>query len=130
MYASKAVPCWLVFDDGYVQRYAATSNPLKRRIPQEVIDRGAIKTGATIEELAGKIGVPPGGLARTVARFNDGARRGLDPDFGRGQSAYNDCLGDPGHKPNASLGPSGSGPVLRDRDLPQRCRDLRRGGHG
>jgi len=29
----------------------------------------------------------------------------LDPDFGRGQSAYNDCLGDPGHKPNASLGP-------------------------
>ena len=31
--------------------------------------------------------------------------KGLDPDFGRGQSAYNDCLGDPGHKPNASLGP-------------------------
>ena len=38
-------------------------------------------------------------------RFNEHARKGLDPDFGRGQSAYNDCLGDPGHKPNASLGP-------------------------
>jgi 3-oxosteroid 1-dehydrogenase len=104
MYANKAVPCWLIFDEGYVQRYAATSNPLKRRIPQEVIDSGAIKVGPTIEELAGEIAVPPERLARTVARFNEYARRGLDPDFGRGQSAYNDCLGDPGHKPNAALG--------------------------
>jgi 3-oxosteroid 1-dehydrogenase len=105
MYANKAVPCWLIFDEGYVQRYAATSNPLKRRIPQEVIDSGAIRVGPTIEELAGEIAVPPDKLARTVARFNEYARRGLDPDFGRGQSAYNDCLGDPGHKPNAALGP-------------------------
>ena len=31
-----------------------------------------------------------------MKRFNESAAKGLDPDFGRGQSAYNDCLGDPG----------------------------------
>ena len=105
MYANKAVPCWLIFDEGYVQRYAATSNPLKRRIPQEVIDGGAIKRGATVEDLGRQIGVDPEGLVRTVGRFNEYARKGLDPDFGRGQSAYNDCLGDPGHQPNHAVGP-------------------------
>jgi 3-oxosteroid 1-dehydrogenase len=104
MYANKAVPCWLIFDEGYVQRYATTSNPLKRGLPQEVIDSGAIRKADTIEELAGLIGVDPVGLKRTVTRFNEHAEKGLDPDFGRGQSAYNDCLGDPGHKPNRSLG--------------------------
>jgi 3-oxosteroid 1-dehydrogenase len=104
MYANKAVPCWVVFDEGYIQRYAATSNPFQRRMPQEVIDRGAIRSAGTLEELAGKIGVPPENLVRTVRRFNDFARKGLDPDFGRGQSAYNDCLGDPGYTPNHALG--------------------------
>ena len=30
MYANKAVPCWIIFDEGYVRRYVSTSNPLKR----------------------------------------------------------------------------------------------------
>jgi 3-oxosteroid 1-dehydrogenase len=118
MYASKAVPCWVIFDEGYVQRYAATSNPFKRRIPQEVVDSGAIRTASTIEELARSIGLPPEGLAGTVTRFNEFARRGLDPDFGRGQSAYNDCLGDPGHKPNASLGPLDRSPFYATEVFP------------
>jgi 3-oxosteroid 1-dehydrogenase len=104
MYANKAVPCWVVFDEGYMQRYAATSNPLRRGIPREVIDRGDIRRAWTLEELAREIGVDPDSLVRTVQRFNEYARRGLDPDFGRGQSAYNDCLGDPGYKPNHALG--------------------------
>jgi 3-oxosteroid 1-dehydrogenase len=105
MYANKAVPCWLIFDEGYVQRYAATSNPLKRGIPQEVIDSGVIRKADTLKDLADEISVDPERLVRTVQRFNEFARKGLDPDFGRGQSAYNDCLGDPGHRPNRALGP-------------------------
>ena len=32
MYANKAVPCWMIFDEGYVRRYViAAPNPLKRR---------------------------------------------------------------------------------------------------
>jgi len=105
MYANKAVPCWMVFDDGYVRRYVAGANPLKRRLPLELIANGAVKRADTIGDLARQIEVPADALARTVQRFNDFAAKGLDPDFGRGQSAYNDCLGDPGYRPNAAIGP-------------------------
>jgi 3-oxosteroid 1-dehydrogenase len=105
MYANKAVPCWLVFDEGYVRRYAATANPLQRRMPSEPIESGAIRKADTLDALARQIGVDPDGLVEAVARFNEYARKGLDPDFGRGQSAYNDALGDPGHRPNRSIGP-------------------------
>jgi len=105
MYANKAVPCWLVFDEGYCRRYAPTANPFQRRLPPGAVESGAVRRADTIEALAGQIGVDPAGLARTVERFSRFAVKGLDPDFGRGQSAYNDCLGDPGYKPNASLGP-------------------------
>jgi 3-oxosteroid 1-dehydrogenase len=44
-------------------------------------------------------------LEKTVERFNRFAAMGLDPDLSRGQSAYNDCLGDPGYGPNAAIGP-------------------------
>jgi 3-oxosteroid 1-dehydrogenase len=105
MYAHKAVPCWLIFDEGYCRQYAPSANPFQRRLPKEAFESGAVRTADTLEELARQIGVDPNGLVRTVQRFNEYAAKGLDPDFGRGQSAYNDCLGDPGHKPNASLGP-------------------------
>jgi 3-oxosteroid 1-dehydrogenase len=104
MYAHNAVPCWMVFDDGYVRRYVAGANPLKRRLPLELIASGAVKRADTIGDLARQIDIPGDALARTVERFNQFAAKGLDPDFGRGQSAYNDCLGDPGYRPNAAIG--------------------------
>jgi len=61
--------------------------------------------GATIGDLAHQMDVPAEALEQSVKRFNGFAAKGLDPDFGRGQSAYNDCLGDPGYRPNAALGP-------------------------
>jgi 3-oxosteroid 1-dehydrogenase len=105
MYANKAVPCWLVFDEGYCRRYAPSSNPFQRRLPKGAVESGAIRRADTLDALAREIAVDPAGLAQTVERFNRFAVKGLDPDFGRGQSAYNDCLGDPGYRPNRSLGP-------------------------
>jgi 3-oxosteroid 1-dehydrogenase len=118
MYANKAVPCWMVFDDGYVRRYVAGANPLKRRLPSGLIDSGAVKRADTIGGLAGQIDVPADALARTVERFNQFAVKGLDPDFGRGQSAYNDCLGDPGYRPNAAIGPLGRAPYYATKVYP------------
>jgi len=119
MYANKAVPCWMVFDEGYVGRYVSGANPLKkRRLPEELIERGAVVRGDTIGDLARQIDVAAAELENTIHRFNEFAAKGLDPDFGRGQSAYNDCLGDPGYRPNAAVGPLERAPYYATRVLP------------
>jgi len=119
MYANKAVPCWMVFDEGYIRRYVSGANPFKKRsLPEELIERGAVLRGATVAEVARQIDVPADTLEQTVKRFNGFAVKGLDPDFGRGQSAYNDCLGDPGYRPNAALGPLERPPYYATRVLP------------
>jgi len=119
MYANKAVPCWMVFDEGYIHRYVSGANPFKKRsLPEELIERGAVLRGNTIADLAHQMEVPAGTLEQTVKRFNGFAAKGLDPDFGRGQSAYNDCLGDPGYRTNAALGPLDRAPYYATRVVP------------
>ena len=119
MYANKAVPCWMVFDEGYIHRYVSGANPFKKRsLPEELIERGAVLRGNTIADLARQMEVPAGALAQTVQRFNGFAAKGLDPDFGRGQSAYNDCLGDPGYRTNAALGPLDRAPFYATKVVP------------
>ncbi|MEB4212284.1 FAD-binding protein [Mycobacterium sp. 94-17] len=123
MYANKAVPCWMIFDEGYVRRYVTSASPLKslkrnQPLPPELIESGAVKRAGTISGLAREIGLPADELASTIRRFNQFAAKGLDPDFGRGQSAYNDCLGDPGYRPNAAIGPLDTAPYYATRVLP------------
>lgn len=118
MYAAKAVPCWMVFDHGYVRRYVTGTKPFDRRLPPDFVDSGAVQRGDTIADLARRIGVPGDALTRTIQRFNHFAANGLDPDFGRGQSAYNACLGDPGYRPNAALGPLNRAPYYATRVFP------------
>ena len=120
MYANKAVPCWMIFDEGYLRRYVTSTNPLKRNqsLPPELIETGAVKRADSIGELARQIDLPADELTRTIRRFNKFAAKGLDPDFGRGQSAYNDCLGDPGYRPNAAVGPLDRAPYYATRVLP------------
>jgi 3-oxosteroid 1-dehydrogenase len=119
MYANKAVPCWQVFDEGYVRRYVSGANPFKKRTLSEgLIEQGAVKRADTLADLARQIEVPPDALEETVKRFNSFAAKGEDPDFGRGQSAYNICLGDPGYTPNAALGPLDKPPYYATRVFP------------
>ncbi|WP_333889752.1 FAD-binding protein [Mycolicibacterium gadium] len=119
MYANKAVPCWQVFDEGYVRRYVSGANPLKKRsLSESLIEQGAVKRASTIADLARQMDVPVDVLEQTVKRFNEFAAKGLDPDFGRGQSAYNICLGDPGYKPNAAVGPLDTAPYYATRVFP------------
>ena len=67
---------------------------------------GYLKRGRTLGELAVACGLGPAALEATVARFNDGARRGVDPQFGRGASAYNRVQGDAvATGANPALGP-------------------------
>lgn len=67
--------------------------------------RGYLFRGRDARQLAERCGLDPQQLQATVERFNQHARVGHDPDFGRGQSAYNRALGDPSNRPNPSLRP-------------------------
>jgi 3-oxosteroid 1-dehydrogenase len=101
---SRAVPCWLIFDDRYRKRYAhQRSRP--GRFPKTLLESGMIKQAWTLDDLARLCDIDPAGLTETVERFNENAERGVDPDYGRGESAYNRALGDPNHRVHPCLGP-------------------------
>jgi succinate dehydrogenase/fumarate reductase flavoprotein subunit len=64
-----------------------------------------------VSELAQAIGVDADGLEETVARFNANAARGIDPEFHRGESAYDRYYGDPDREGAfQSLGPLDKAP--------------------
>ncbi|HVN49942.1 MAG TPA: FAD-binding protein [Acidimicrobiales bacterium] len=101
---SKAVPCWLIFDDRYRKRYAhLRSSP--GRFPRSLLESGMLKQAWTVHDLARMCGIDGDGLTATLERFNRNAELGIDPDYGRGESAYNRALGDPNHKVHPCLGP-------------------------
>lgn len=114
---SRAVPCWLIFDDRYRKRYAhVRSHP--GWFPKQMFESGRLKKAATLRELAEQCGIDPDGLAETVDHFNEHARRGVDPEFGRGASAYNRALGDPHRKVHPCLGPIDEAPYYACEVLP------------
>jgi len=104
------VHAWLLCDHRALRRYglgcvAPFPMPIGRHL-----ESGYLRRGATLAALAGAIGVPAAALEATVQRFNGAARRGEDPDFGKGSRAYNRYQGDAGHGPNPCLAPLEQGP--------------------
>ena len=76
----------------------------------KLIRDGYLLRGQTLAELAGQIGADAKALEATVQTFNEPARRGEDPEFGKGSTSYNRSLGDPEHQPNPCLAPIETGP--------------------
>ena len=71
---------------------------------------GYLFRGETPQALAAEIGADPKQFAETIRKYNEHARTGEDPEFGRGTTSYNRSLGDPEHKPNPCVAPLETGP--------------------
>jgi 3-oxosteroid 1-dehydrogenase len=98
-----AIPAWLVVDARHRRRYPMGSM-LPGFTPKSAYESGMVVKASSLGELAGKIGVDAAGLSETVSRFNEMAEKGVDRDFGRGRTAYDQVYGDPSNKPNPNLG--------------------------
>ncbi|HEY1135148.1 MAG TPA: FAD-dependent oxidoreductase [Nocardioides sp.] len=100
-------PCWLVFDQDYVEGDAARAPRLDLAVKAD-----------TIRELAELAGIDPDGLEEQVARYNEHCAAGADSDFQRGEQIWSIAMFrdrpalDAG---NPTLGPIARGPFYAAR---------------
>lgn len=116
--AKPATECWLIADARAVDRYGIGAAPPFPALLGRFVKSGYLTKANSLVSLASKIGLPADALASTVERFNAFARAGKDPDFGRGESAYERACGDAAVSPNPSLGPLEVSPFYAVRLLP------------
>ncbi|MFF7867429.1 3-oxosteroid 1-dehydrogenase [Streptomyces qaidamensis] len=100
-----AIPCWLITDQNYRNRYLFKDVLPTLPFPDSWYESGAAHKEWTLDALAASIGVPAAALRTSVNRFNAQARQGEDPDFHRGDSAYDHYYTDPSVLPNSCLAP-------------------------
>ncbi len=103
-------PTWQIFDANFRATYFV--GPLYNSkflpdwaVPKRYETEGFYAKAETVRELAAKINVNADGLQETVNKMNGYASQGEDPDYQRGESAYDRYYGDPRVTPNPCLGP-------------------------
>ncbi|HEY7053587.1 MAG TPA: FAD-dependent oxidoreductase [Mycobacterium sp.] len=99
-------PAWIVFDSLHLKRYGFLGVASGDPVPEWFCPSG------DLVELATKIGIDADGLAQTLEAWNRNVARDIDPDFGRGSSAYDGYWGDERAATPASktLGPIDTAP--------------------
>jgi 3-oxosteroid 1-dehydrogenase len=97
------LPCWMIFDDEYARCYGYSGG--RFGVPGVVSDW--VMRANSWRELAERLEIPAANLEATVARWNENVAAGHDPDFLRGESAYDRWWGDPNRKrqKDGTLGP-------------------------
>jgi 3-oxosteroid 1-dehydrogenase len=104
-------PAYLIFDEGFRLRYPLPGLPPAGPVPDWVAH------AASLNVLAEAIGLDAAGLAVTVSAWNRACAEGRDPDFGRGENAYDRYCGDPEVQPAPNLGPIDQAPYYAVRVL-------------
>lgn len=93
-------PVYLILDSNYHEKYPMGTLP-----PGDPVPKGYFRRGATLRELAEKLGIDAEGLEKTVERFNKFAEQGRDEDFGRGEYPWAKAmLGGDDSLPNPQMG--------------------------
>jgi len=119
--STPSIPAWLVCDADALRAYGiGMVRPGGRGLAPFLAD-GYLSQAATLDELAGKLGLDVTCLRASVAQNNANAQSGTDPAFGRGVTAYEHNLGDParaGAGGNPNLGPLQTAPFFAVRLYP------------
>jgi len=112
------IPAWLIVDQNYRNRYLFKDVSPTFTFPDDWYSSGAAHKAWTVDALATSIGVAPAALRSTISRFNSQAMQGKDPDFHRGDSAYDHYYTDPSVLPNSCLAPLWLPPYYAFRIVP------------
>ncbi|MGW7382482.1 3-oxosteroid 1-dehydrogenase [Streptomyces sp. NPDC054794] len=112
------IPAWLIVDQNYRNRYLFRDVAPTLPFPDDWYSSRAAHKAWSWDALASAIGVPAGALRSTVDRFNSQALSGKDPDFHRGDSAYDHYYTDPIVLPDSCLAPLWLPPYYAFRIVP------------
>ncbi len=93
-------PAWIVFDQTMLDKYG-----MMPAWPGQALPRDMATSADTLAALADAVGIDPGGLAATVARFNGFCETGIDEDFGRGNVPWGRIMTGDARLSNPNLGP-------------------------
>lgn len=106
-----AIPAYLIADAKALRQYGmGMVRPGGKGLAPFLAD-AYLTEGATLTELAQKLGISAEGLARSVAANNAFAQTGVDTQFQRGVTAYQHNIGDAAAGgPNPNLGALSEGP--------------------
>ena len=109
--AQQAVPAYLIADAKALRQYGMGMVPPGGKGFAPFLADGYLTEGASLAELASKLGIPVSALTQAVSDNNAFAMTGVDKQFQRGQTAYQQNIGDAaagGRNPN--LGAISEGP--------------------
>jgi len=116
---TSSIPAFLIADADALRKYGmGMVRPGGKGLAPFLAD-GYLTRADTLAELAAKLGVEANGLQETVARINEYATTGIDPEFQRGTTDYQRHNGDPAWPgPNPNLGPLRQSPFYAVRLYP------------
>ena len=107
--AESNLPCFLVFDSTFRRKYPVGPLLPGSQQPDWLVAKrlrlNFLTRAKTLDALAAKMGIDAGGLHQTIDRFNADAREGVDRDFHRGETAFDQFYGDPDVEPNPCMAP-------------------------
>jgi succinate dehydrogenase/fumarate reductase flavoprotein subunit len=99
------IPAYLICDRKFLWRYGLGAvRPFSLSLRRHLAG-GYLVSSDTPAALARAVGIGSEGLTATLASYNEAAREGRDPAFGRGSNIYQRFLGDADHQPNPCVAP-------------------------
>jgi len=118
MFRGEAVPAYLLCDRKSLWQYGLGAvKPFAVSLAPHVTSGYLVEAGS-LEALAQRLEIDAAALARTVARYNEDARRGTDSAFGLGGDPYQRFLGDRDNAPNPCMRPIDTPPFYAIRLYP------------